>query len=142
MVGFKHLVVLWHPPLTTVLCTGIGIFGKLLSRRNNDTSPERNDVYIGQPLMLASISATSLFVVKCLSLAKFEEGVILLLFALLYVFLFVVLAYIDKRLAWRSVRLNEVDVYERKFWWGILIPNAAGMSCLYIVFLYAHVQNI
>jgi hypothetical protein len=142
MASFQELVVLWHPPITTVLCTGLGVFGKLLSRRNSDTSPERNDVYMGQPLMLASVSATSLFVVKCLSLAKFQEGVSLLLIALLYIVFFVVLVYIDKKLAWRSVRLNEVDVFERKFWWGILIPNAVGMGCLYTVFVYAHAQKI
>lgn len=142
MASFEEIVISWQPPITTVLCTGLGVMGKLLSRRHEDPSPEKNDFYVAQPLMLASISASSLFVVKCLGPSKSEEGITLLLLALLYVFFFLVLMYIDKRHAWRFVRRNTVDVFERKFWWGILIPNAFGMVCLYSVFYYARIRNI
>lgn len=136
MIQVETLVE-WHPYSIPMLVLVIGILISLLAKRKDDLSPAKNQIYVGQALVLSSISATTVYVVKALVTKNSEAGIPCLYLLLGYVIVLLVLAILDSRLAWRAVTVNGVEVHERKWWVGILIPNASGWACFFLFFEFA-----
>ena len=128
----------WYPLFITFVFTTFAVLMKALSRRDGDKSPKRNDAYVAQSLVLGSLSALSVYLVKANLAGKADQVNDCFGLLLVYILILVALALLDRYVAWEPVGAS----YQRRLALGILVPNIAGVAAYFMVFLFAKSRNL
>lgn len=144
----------WHPLVISVVFSLIAIVAKLLSRRDGDASPKRNDCYVGQAQVLGAMSAATVYLVKAVFLVKtahlethVKTAVNLVIISVVLLLLVLTMAVVDRYFAWTTDQVAgpggvETTVYRRTVPVGILVPNSLGFLCFTLVFLFAKYHSL
>jgi hypothetical protein len=136
-----------HYPLALALgFTVLAVLFKLISRREGDTTTPRNEFYVCQSLLLASISGSFGLMIR-LSLASLPVGVPVteapavrcILQAIGYLCALTAMSYIDRRHAWRPTTSGG---YVRKMFMGLVLPNIVGVAGIFNYFNFARTYGL
>ena len=122
----------WYPVIVTFAFTTLSVVFRLLSRRDGDLSPKRNDLYIAQSLSMGSVSALAVYLFKSV-LSNHPAS--LYCAGLLFGFIVMtgILACVDRWMAWE----DHGGVFRRKVAAGIIIPDLMGIAGYFVVFFFA-----
>jgi len=122
-----------HPLIVPLVFAVMSVGIALLSRRGNDPSPIRNELYVGRGLFLGSLSASFVYLIRALIAGKSDDGlactwVILVLFSLI-----VLMACVDRYYAWEEYKKGR---FQRKLLAGVWAPNVLSMVVFAAVFMF------
>ncbi len=110
---------------------------KWLSRRDGDTAPLRNDLYVAQSFLAGSLSTLALYLFRGI-VNRHPSAVDCFGMLMFYVVVFVGLAVIDRYYGWTKTNSN----HQRHWAYGILLPNVVGALCYIGVFVFAKMENL
>lgn len=128
----------WYPIIITSVFTALAVTFKLLSRRDGDISPFRNDFYIAQALFMGSVSALAVYLVKSIISGNSEAALACSLLLFLYILVSAALACLDRWFAWES----SGGIFRRKWPLGIWVPNLLGAFGYFAVFFFAKSRHL
>jgi hypothetical protein len=128
----------WYPVLITFLFTALSMVFKLLSRRDKDPAPFRNDLYIAQSLSMGSVSALAVYLIKAILNNNSSAALICTLLLIGYILMTGILACLDRWAAWEDVG----GKFQRKVALGIVIPDLLGVFGYFVVFFFAKTRNL
>lgn len=128
----------WYPILITFLFTALALVFKLLSRRDRDPSPFRNDLYIAQSLSMGSVSALAVYLIKSILNNNPSAGLVCAFLLIGYILMTGLLACVDRWIAWEEVDGRS----RRKLTIGIIVPDLVGVSGYLVVFFFAKYKNL
>jgi hypothetical protein len=128
----------WYPVLITFLFTALSVVFKLLSRRDKDPAPLRNDLYIAQSLAMGSVSALAVYLIKAILNNNPTAGLSCTLLLIGYIVMIGILVCLERWAAWEDVD----GKFRRKVALGIVIPDLLGVFGYFIVFFSAKTWNL
>jgi len=131
----------WYPVIFPIAFAVISVIVKLLSRRNDDDSPHRNDCYIGQSLVLGSLSASLVYLIRAILANKDWLALETIVLSGGLLLLMLVLAYLDRYFAWEEAP-PPLSGYQRELVWGIMVPNVTGMMAFFTVFIFSKLRGL
>lgn len=123
-----------YPIIITVVFTALSVVFKLLSRRDKDSAPLRNDFYVAQSLFMGSVSALAVYLVKSILGRNSDAGLSCALLLFVYILVTGILACLDRWYAWEE---KSAGVFHRRWALGILLPNLLGAGGYFAVFFLA-----
>jgi hypothetical protein len=129
----------WYEVGFGVLFAALTVPVNFLARREGDPTPLLNELYIAEPLILAAISASFVYVVRALisEPPRSFEGLRFAAIGAVCFLILLVMACLDRygdELMWETVSTRhegqEIKVYRRKWSQAVLVPNVVGMIAL------------
>lgn len=132
------MLVTWYPVLFSIGFAIISMGLKIASRRNSDASPLRNDCYCAQSLVLGSLSASLVYLIRAI-LTKNDAVALDCAFLMFSLLLPTVgLVVLDRFFAWETSAKGD----RREKWYGIVLPNVTGAIVMCTVFIFARVHGL